>query len=204
VLMFQPGGSNSGTPLAQGSASAPTSVSASVTASAEPTPTPSAAQITRTAPTPGTVPAGYTLRKDPDGFSLAVPDGWPRTSNDAGQVFYVSPDARYRIGVHPSPGASSEGVLATLQNQDATGAKVYPGFTKDTVQSTVFHNTQDAALMQWTWNGYPADHLGARRVQDLSWTENGETYDFWVSAPIDSLDQADRYFQVVSSTFRAG
>jgi hypothetical protein len=41
-------------------------------------------------------------------------------------------------------------------------------------------------------------------VQELSWAENGGTYDFWVSAPIDNLDQADRYVQVVSSTFRAG
>ncbi len=206
VLMFQQDG-GSGTAVAQGSTAASAPASASRAPSAAPTPT--SAPTSRSTPTStptstaGTVPAGYTLRRDPGGFSLAVPDGWPRTSNDAGQIFYVSPDARYRIGIHPSQGASSKGVLTTLQDQDSSGPKVYPGFTRDTVQPTVFHNTEDAALMQWTWNGYPADRLGARRVQDLSWTENGETYDFWVSAPVDSLDQADRYFQVVSSTFRA-
>ncbi|MFC1419599.1 serine/threonine-protein kinase [Streptacidiphilus cavernicola] len=181
-------------------ASPAASSSASATTSAAPTGTPS---VRPTALADDPVPAGYTLHRDPAGFWLAAPTGWPRTTNSAGQVFYISPDGRFRIGVHPSPGVSPDGVLATLKGQDSAGAKVYPGFRNDSVQATVFHSTSDAALMVWTWDGY-SDGFGARTVEDQSWTEGGATYDFWVSAPTTGAEQAIRYFQVVSSTFRAG
>ena len=211
VLLLRAGGGG-GSAVARGSAPASTSTSAPASASASTSASASAPGTASATPSPlpsasagaVIVPAGYTLRQDPDGFSLAVPDGWPRSTDSVGQIFYISPDKRYRIGVHPDPGVVAKGVISTLRKQNASGPKVYPGFQQSSVQPTVFHDTQDAALMQWTWNGYPADGLGPRRVQDLSWTEGSETYDFWVSAPTDSLDQADRYFQVVSSTFRAG
>ncbi|MFC1411688.1 serine/threonine-protein kinase [Streptacidiphilus sp. N1-12] len=213
VLLFQHGSGN-GANTAGGpaggaaSSSASASVSASPTASPTATATPSATSTTAAPTTPAAVavPAGYTFRHDPKGFSLAVPDGWGRSIGAGGRIFYISPDQKYRIGIHPPQAVSPKGVLATLEGQDAAGPKNYPGYKKSTVQPTSFHNTDDAAIMQWTWNGYPADvdPWGSRRVQDLSWTEGGRTYDFWVSAPTGDIDQADRYYQIVSSTFRAG
>ncbi|WP_354645368.1 serine/threonine-protein kinase [Kitasatospora camelliae] len=152
---------------------------------------------------PVVVPAGSSIRRDPAGFSLAVPDGWVRSTDAAGRVFYLSPDRAFRIGIHPTT-PSGEGVLAELRKQDAAGPRTNPGYRGGSVQPTVFHGTTDAALWLWTWNGYPEDGFGARRVQDISWTEQGRSYDFWVSAPTGRLDEADHHFQVVSATFRIG
>ena len=213
VLLFQPASGHGRNPVA--GASTPASVAASPTAPASSpgSPAPSATPSVPASASASTgpvsladdpVPAGYTLHKDPGGFWLAAPTGWPRSTNDAGQIFYISPDGRFRIGVHPQQGTSPKGVLSTLRDQDAQGSRVYPGFRDASVQATVFHSTDDAALMVWTWNGYSTDGFGARTVEDQSWTEGGATYDFWVSAPTGSSGQAIRYFQVVSSTFRTG
>jgi hypothetical protein len=146
------------------------------------------------------------MKHDSGGFSLAVPVGWIRSTDAAGRVFYLSPDNAFRIGIHPTtvpPG----GALAELRSQDAVGPHTNPGYRDGSVQPTVFHGSTDAALWQWTWNGYTGvtgDGLGARRVQDLCWTEGGRSYDFWVSAPTGRQNQADHYFQIVSATFQAG
>ncbi|MEU6237261.1 protein kinase [Kitasatospora sp. NPDC047058] len=150
---------------------------------------------------PVAVPAGSSIRRDPAGFSLAVPDGWVRSTDASGRVFYLSPDHAFRIGVHPTT-PSGQGILAELQKQDAAGPRTNPGYRSASVQPTVFHGTTDAALWLWTWNGYPEDGYGARRVQDISWTEQGRSYDFWISAPTGRPDEANRYFQIVSATFR--
>ncbi|MGW6565934.1 protein kinase [Streptomyces sp. NPDC054975] len=63
--------------------------------SATPTSKPSAAKTTPPATTPGApaLAAGYTLRKDPEGFEVGVADGWRRSPiNDAGQVRYTGGD----------------------------------------------------------------------------------------------------------------
>ncbi|MGW4895590.1 protein kinase domain-containing protein [Kitasatospora sp. NPDC004240] len=184
-------------------------------ARAEPAPSPatsSPAATTGAPPTgpamssptgPVAAPSGFSIRRDPAGFSLAVPDGWVRSTDAAGRVFYLSPDRAFRIGIHPTT-PSGQGVLADLRKQDAAGPRTNPGYRGGSVQPTVFHGTADAALWLWTWNGYPEDGFGARRVQDISWTEQGRCYDFWVSAPTGRLDEADHHFQVVSATFRVG
>ncbi|WP_395292244.1 hypothetical protein ACF9IK_00485 [Kitasatospora hibisci] len=95
-------------------------------------------------------------------------------------------------------------MLAELQKQDTAGSRTNPGYRGGSLQPTVFHGTADAALWLWTWNGYPEDGFGARSVQDISWTEQGRSYDFRVSAPTGRPDEADRCFQIVSATFRIG
>ena len=180
------GGTRTPTPTATASASG--------ARPARPTPSASAAA------SPVAVPAGFTLRKDSAGFSLAVPDGWKRSADTSGRIFYVSPDQAYRIGVHPTA-VPAEGVLASMKKQDAAGPTTNPGFRDSTVRPTSFHGTADAAYWQWSWNGYD-DGFGAREVKDLCWTEKGRSYDFWVSAPTSRESQGIAYFGAVYQTFQ--
>lgn len=66
------------------STSAPTSDDATADATAAETATPDATD-------PAEVPAGYRLVADPEGFSVAVPDGWER-SLEKDRVFYRTAD----------------------------------------------------------------------------------------------------------------
>lgn len=152
---------------------------------------------------PPVAPDGYTLQQDPGGFTLAVPDNWARSTDASGRIYYMSADQSLRIGIHVTP-TTPGGPIADLQAENADGPQSNTGYRDGSVVPTTYHSTTSAALWTWTWDGYTAADLGARRVLDLSWTEGGRTYDFWISAPMADLSQAETIFNAVSATFRVG
>ncbi|MFF2197074.1 serine/threonine protein kinase, partial [Streptomyces sp. NPDC058157] len=185
--------------------SAPQSPSApaSPTAGAAPTAT---TTVTAPAPRPARTatgalpPAGYRFVSDPDGFGLAVPQGFHRTTDDQ-RVFYVSADSAFRIGIKVKP-ASPGGPLAAMRQSDADGPSNNPGYRENTIVPTT-HNGLPAALWEFTWNGYTAAE-GPRHTYDLCWDQDGRMYDVWVSAPVGRLAQARGYFDTALDSFVPG
>ncbi|WP_408055624.1 hypothetical protein [Streptomyces apricus] len=144
-----------------------------------------------------TVPTGYRLVRDAEGFSLAVPVGFTREVQGE-RVYYVSAAKTFRIGVKvsdPEPG----GPLAVLQRAAAQGPDTYPGYRDGRVTETT-RSARPAALWEFTWNGFSAAE-GARHLYDLSWEEGGRMYDVLVSAPVGQARQAREYFDVAVDTF---
>ncbi|MEU9717479.1 serine/threonine-protein kinase [Streptomyces sp. NPDC047976] len=192
----------------------PTSPSPGVTTSAPqsptaPTPPTSAPGATATAtvtapapappaqPAPGkAAPAGYRFVSDPEGFGLAVPQGFQRTTDDQ-RVFYVSPDGAIRIGIKVKP--ASGGPLAAMRQSDANGPSNNPGYRDNSIVPTT-HNGLPAALWEFTWNGFTAAE-GPRHTFDLCWDENGRMYDVWVSAPVGRLTQSRGHFDAALDSF---
>ncbi|MEU8296666.1 protein kinase [Micromonospora sp. NPDC048909] len=69
------------TPQANSSSANPPSAAAPTSAPATPPPTSAAPSVTPSASaSAGGLPAGWTLRKDPVGFAVPVPNGWTRSS----------------------------------------------------------------------------------------------------------------------------
>ncbi|MEU7579591.1 serine/threonine-protein kinase [Streptomyces sp. NPDC041068] len=185
VLLLNRGGEGGGTPAT--SSSAPPS---------SPTPT---VTVTTATPRPSSpeAPQGYRIAKDPEGFALAVPEGF-RREVDGPRVFYVSPNGTYRIGIKkeaPEPG----GPLAAQRRADAAGPKNNPGYRDGKVTETT-RNGRPAALWEFTWDGF-SEEEGARHTFDLCWEEGGRMYDVWVSAPVGDAAQARRYFDAAVDTF---
>ncbi|MCJ0873131.1 serine/threonine protein kinase [Streptomyces sp. AP-93] len=171
-----------------GSRSAPAAPGGSATRSATPSSTPSGP------------PSGYRTFADPQGFAIAVPEGYQRATDDQ-RVFYVSPDGAFRIGIRvkmPVPG----GPLGVMRQAHAKGPDTNPGYRAGTVVATTHHELP-AALWEFTWNGFtPAE--GARHTYDLCWDQNGRMYDIWVSAPVGELAEAKRHFDTAVATFVPG
>ncbi|WP_275432051.1 MULTISPECIES: serine/threonine-protein kinase [unclassified Streptomyces] len=159
-----------------------------------------AAQATAPAIATGELPAGYRTFADPQGFTIAVPEGYQRATDDQ-RVFYISPDGAFRIGIRvkmPVPG----GPLGVMRQSHAKGPDTNPGYRGGTVVSTT-RGTLPAALWEFTWDGFtPAE--GARHTYDLCWDENGRMYDIWVSAPVGRLAEAKRHFDTAVATFAPG
>ncbi|MFC6982892.1 serine/threonine-protein kinase [Streptomyces cirratus] len=173
------------------------------------TPAPSASAPSASAPPPSSrpaaasakrAPAGYRMLADPQGFSLAVPQGYQRSTDDQ-RVFYVSPDGAFRIGIKTKPAAPG-GPLATMRASDADGPDSNPGYRDGTVVATT-HNGLPAALWEFTWNGFTTAE-GARHTFDLCWDENGRLYDVWVSAPVGRLGEARSHFDAALDSFTPG
>ncbi|MFI6147827.1 serine/threonine-protein kinase [Streptomyces sp. NPDC051109] len=185
---------------------APATASASGRASSSPAPAPASAAAdakparTASAPVPRPAPAGYRTVSDAEGFSLAVPNGFQRSTDDQ-RVFYVSPDGAFRIGVKTSP-AASEGPVTVMRLSHASGPTTNPGYRDGTVVPTT-HNGLPAALWEFTWNGFTAAE-GARHTFDVCWEENGRMYDVWVSAPVGRLPEARSHFDAALDSFVPG
>ncbi|WP_371619861.1 serine/threonine-protein kinase [Streptomyces sp. NBC_00454] len=180
-------------------ASAPQSPSSSPAASASLGGSPALS-----APQPGTVPgalpAGYHSVRDPQGFGVAVPEGYQRATDDQ-RVFYISPDGAFRIGIRvkmPVPG----GPLGVMRQSHTNGPDTNPGYRDGKVVSTT-HQGQSAALWEFTWNGFSAAE-GPRHTYDLCWDQNGRMYDVWVSGPVSERAEVKRQFDTLVATFTPG
>ncbi|WP_444852164.1 serine/threonine-protein kinase [Streptomyces sp. NPDC000229] len=164
--------------------------------SPRPTTTPAS---TPTAPsTHARVPSGYRSASDPRGFSLTVPLGYVRSTDDR-RVFYMSSDRAMRIGIRIQAPAS-DGPLGYMRRAHANGPEAHPGYRDAKVTPTT-HNGLPAALREFTWNGFSTSE-GARRTYDICWDESGRMYDVWVSAPVARRDELKRHFDTLLDSFR--
>lgn len=145
-------------------------------------------------------PAGYRVVSDPQGFSLAVPNGFLRTTDDE-RVFYSSPDGAFRIGIKVKL-SEAEGPIGAMRVSDANGPDTNPGYRDGEVVATT-HNGLPAALWEFTWNGFTRAE-GARHTFDVCWDENGRMYDVWVSAPVGRLGEARSRFDAALDSFVPG
>ncbi|MFE7132220.1 protein kinase [Streptomyces sp. NPDC057638] len=85
-----------GKPAAPSAQPAPEGGPGTATPPASPAPSGSTtpgSQLPQTSTEPAKLPDGFTLRKDPEGFQIGVPEGWERRPiNDIGQVRYGNGD----------------------------------------------------------------------------------------------------------------
>ncbi|MET9885694.1 serine/threonine-protein kinase [Streptomyces sp. NPDC006430] len=194
------GGTTSGGPAASDSAGTGVPAARAANPSGKPTPAAPAPSPPRSAPEPAPAPAGYRLASDPQGFRLAVPNGFQRTTDDE-RVFYVSPDGAFRIGIKVQPKVSG-GPVGVMQLSDANGPATNPGYRDGTVVATT-HNGLPAALWEFTWDGFTRSE-GARHTFDVCWDEEGRMYDVWVSAPVGRLAEARSHFDAALDSFVPG
>ncbi|MFK0044486.1 serine/threonine-protein kinase [Streptomyces sp. NPDC090741] len=176
----------------------PAPATASAPARASSSPSPSSASAVGVDAKPA--PAGYRTVSDAEGFSLAVPNGFQRSTDDQ-RVFYVSPDGAFRIGVKTKP-ATPEGPVTVMRLSHASGPATNPGYRDGSVVPTT-HNGLPAALWEFTWNGFTAAE-GARHTFDVCWEESGRMYDVWVSAPVGRLAEARSHFDAALDSFAPG
>ncbi|MFJ6573070.1 protein kinase [Streptomyces sp. NPDC091292] len=149
---------------------------------------------------PPTAPAGYRVARDPDGFTVAVPDGFTR-SPEGPRIFYLSPDGVFRIGIKAAD-TEPGGPVAVMRRSAARGPANNPGYREGEVTPTT-HDGRTAALWEFTWNGFTKTE-GPRHTFDLCWEEDGRMYDIWVSAPLTRVAEARAYFDSAVDSFTPG
>ncbi|MET8409214.1 protein kinase [Streptomyces sp. NPDC005195] len=198
------GGSGGRTPSTSASPApgASASVSASVSGQASPATAHPTVTVTRertSSPADRTAPAGYRTVHDPDGYALAVPDGFTRDPQGE-RIFYMSPGQTFRIGIKVSDPVVG-GPLVVMRSADADGPSTNPGYRDGTVTATT-HAGRSAALWEFSWEGFTKEE-GPRHTYDLCWEERGRMYDVWVSAPVGKGTTAKEYFDVAVDTFTA-
>ncbi|MDP9240373.1 MAG: hypothetical protein M3O55_07000, partial [Actinomycetota bacterium] len=143
------------------------------------------------------VPAGFVTYRDPvNGFSVAVPAGWQRTSHvgsaSDGQLDFRDPNSgrflRFGYTTHPK-----DDPVADWQQQERK-LQSRAGYRRLSIQAV-------------SYNGWPtADWeflLGSTHVRDRGFkVDSSHGYAIYLSSPDSAWSDGLRYFDVAAGTFK--
>ncbi|MGW1644155.1 protein kinase [Streptomyces eurythermus] len=148
------------------------------------------------------VPDGFTLRKDPDGFRIAVAEGWDRgPRNGSGQVVYTHDDFEL-IVVPGRDGASAYGSDPMAYQRDKE-RELQPYRDSSWSTASGLRTTEvggrTMAEGQFTWT----DAQGRDRfVRNMALLLNGRYHIVQVRGPEAERDQVTRLYEQAVATYR--
>jgi hypothetical protein len=179
------------------------------TASTRPTPTPAATATRHSAPPATPTPAlaaGFALRHDPAGFTVAVHDGWSRSAGPDGETVFTSgADAIRLTVVRGRDTARTYGgdpvTYETEKEPELAGFRA-SSWASSSGLRTLTSNGFPAAEGQFSWKD-PAtgeDLYG----YNLAVLRDGHYDIVLLTGPADQRTLLAQYFQQSAGTFRAG
>ncbi|MGW6389266.1 protein kinase [Streptomyces sp. NPDC055103] len=171
--------------------------------SSEPAPKPS---TTRPAADPSApaLAAGYTVRQDPEGFRIGVPNGWRRSPiNDAGQVRYTGGD--FTMIVVPGRDTVRDHGSDPLEYQNTKERELEPSRVSswsgaEQTRRVVIGSTATATGSYW-W----LDSTGRQVfVRNLALIDDGRYHVVLVIGPNSERDKVSEIHDEATKAFRPG
>jgi hypothetical protein len=157
----------------------------------------------QTQATESRVAQGFTLRKDPEGFSVAVADGWNRTpKNGQGQVVYSQGDFELIV----VPGRDSTGRFGgdplTYQRESEPELQPFRDSTWATSSGMrrIDVGGRTMAEGQFTWTSGDGQQLF---VRNLAVIVGGRYHVVQVRGPDAERDEVTRLFEQAEQTYQA-
>ncbi|MFE6058945.1 protein kinase [Streptomyces sp. NPDC056431] len=148
--------------------------------------------------------AGYTLRQDPEGFRIGVPNGWRRSPiNDAGQVRYTSGD--FTMIVVPGRDSVGDNGSDPLEYQNSKERELEPfrgsSWSRSDDTRRVDIGTTATATGSYWW----LDSTGRQVfVRNLALIDGGRYHVVQVIGPEDRSKKVSEIFDEATKGFRPG
>ncbi|MFE5945857.1 protein kinase [Streptomyces sp. NPDC056480] len=148
--------------------------------------------------------AGYTLRQDPEGFRIGVPNGWRRSPiNDAGQVRYTSGD--FTMIVVPGRDSVGDNGSDPLEYQNSKERELEPfrgsSWSRSDDTRRVDIGTTATATGSYWW----LDSTGRQVfVRNLALIAGGRYHVVQVIGPEDRSKKVSEIFDEATKAFRPG
>ncbi|WP_328562239.1 protein kinase [Streptomyces coelicoflavus] len=166
-----------------------------------PKPDPEASRTAGGTETQSNVAEGFTLRKDPEGFRVAVAEGWNRTPrNGSGQVVYGKGD--FELIVVPGRDRASEfgDDPMTYQRDSEPELASYRASSWATSSGlkTIEVGGRTMAEGQFTWTGAG----GELYVRNVAVLIDGRYHVVQVRGPEAERDEVSRLFEQASATYQ--
>ncbi|MER8059232.1 MULTISPECIES: protein kinase [unclassified Streptomyces] len=148
------------------------------------------------------VPAGFTLRKDPEGFDIAVAKGWTRTpKNGSGEVVYAHGD--FELMVVPGRDGSAAYGSDPMAYQRDKERELQPyrdsSWATATGLRTIEVGGRTMAEGQFTWTDGQGRDLYVRNMAILL---NGRYHILQVRGPDADRDEVSRLYEEATATYR--
>ncbi|MDX3573730.1 protein kinase [Streptomyces sp. ID05-47C] len=150
----------------------------------------------------GGLPGGFTLRKDAEGFQLAVADGWDRTpKNGRGQVVYTH--AGFELIVVPGRDSAAQYGSDPMVYQREKESELQPyrdsSWATASGLRTIQVGGRTSAEGQFTWTGAGGRELFVRNVALLL---DGRYHVVQLRGPEAERDEVTRLFEQASASYR--
>ncbi|MQL67529.1 serine/threonine protein kinase [Streptomyces vinaceus] len=163
--------------------------------------TPEEAASTKTQTTGPDVADGFTLRKDPEGFEVAVAEGWQRTGkNGSGQVVYSKGD--FELIVVPGRDSAQQFGGDPMAYQRDAERELQPyrdsSWATSTGLKTIEVGGRVMAEGQFTWTG----DRGELYVRNLAALIDGRYHVLQVRGPDGERDEVTRLYEQAAATYR--
>ncbi|GAA3498873.1 hypothetical protein GCM10019016_059760 [Streptomyces prasinosporus] len=147
------------------------------------------------------VAEGFTLREDPEGFRVAVAEGWQRTAkNGSGQVVYSRGD--FELIVVPGRDGAQEYGSDPMAYQRDDERELQPyrdsSWATSTGLKTIEVGGRTMAEGQFTWTG----DGGELYVRNLAALIDGRYHVVQVRGPEAERDEVTRLFEQAAATYR--
>ncbi|OQD52623.1 serine/threonine protein kinase [Streptomyces phaeoluteigriseus] len=214
AVMFMPKAGEEGTGSAGGAeqTGAAGQVDPAPDASSEPRPddgsppasgnTPSESASGATETQSGALPGGFTLRKDAEGFQLAVADGWDRTpKNGRGQVVYTH--SGFELIVVPGRDSAAQYGSDPMVYQREKESELQPyrdsSWATASGLRTIQVGGRISAEGQFTWTDGDGRELFVRNVALLL---DGRYHVVQLRGPEAERDEVTRLFEQASASYR--
>ncbi|MFE7962912.1 protein kinase [Streptomyces cellulosae] len=156
---------------------------------------------TETQTTGPEVADGFTLRKDPEGFEVAVAEGWQRTGkNGSGQVVYSQGD--FELIVVPGRDSAQQFGGDPMAYQRDAERELQPyrdsSWATSTGLKTIEVGGRVMAEGQFTWTG----DQGELYVRNLAALIDGRYHVVQVRGPAGERDEVTRLYEQAAATYR--
>ncbi|MEV0979190.1 protein kinase [Streptomyces sp. NPDC049915] len=148
------------------------------------------------------IPDGFTLRKDPAGFRIAVADGWQRTpGNGRGQVTYTHGD--FALIVVPGRDSAAGNGRDPMAYQREKEPELQPyrdsSWATATGLKTIQVGGRTMAEGQFTWTGADGREL---YVRNLALLVDGRYHVVQVRGPEAERDEVTRLYEQASGSYQ--
>jgi serine/threonine protein kinase len=142
------------------------------------------------------LPAGFGLHTDPTGFTIAVPDGWTR-STDGPRTYFREPGGGRFLLVDQTTEPKDD-VLADWEAQELSVAARLSGYERISLQR-VDYRGWDAADWEFTWEGRNGRiHVLNRNVR----VSDQRAYALYWSTPESQWTDSRELFDVIAQSFQ--
>jgi hypothetical protein len=144
---------------------------------------------------------GFTLREDPEGFRVAVAEGWQRTAkNGSGQVVYA--DGDFELIVVPGRDSAQRYGSDPMAYQRDDERELQPyrdsSWATSTGLKTIEVGGRTMAEGQFTWTGT----AGELYVRNLAALIDGRYHVVQVRGPEAERDEVTRLYEQAAATYR--